>query len=143
VRKSLLSACGLVFNVAVLAALYIPGTSGARALFFLPFVLAFLTFGSALLLLGGGRFEHLGWDRFWGAIVVLPRWVKAGLGLLFVVTAASTLFTMASTLASQADLQNEAGFERNFALVSVWGTAVGTALHYSIEQERKKQDGRR
>ena len=45
----LLSLCGLVFNVVVLAALYVRDPSYAGAVFWLPFIPAFLTFGSALL----------------------------------------------------------------------------------------------
>ena len=34
----LLSVCGLVFNMAVLAALYVPGASYVGAVFWLPFI---------------------------------------------------------------------------------------------------------
>ncbi|MEU4164830.1 hypothetical protein [Actinoplanes sp. NPDC026670] len=143
-RKSLLlPVCGLVFNVAVLAALYVLDTSYVQVLFWMPFIPAFLTFGSALLLLGGRRLEGVAWDRFWGAIVVLPRWAQAGLGLLFLVTIASTLFAIASTLTSPTSPQADARFERNFALIAVWITAVGTALHYAVERERMAQTDRR
>jgi hypothetical protein len=137
VRKVLLlSVCGLVFNVAVLAALYVPGASYAHAVFWLPFIPAFLTFGSALFVINGGRLGRVGWDRLWDAIVVVPRWAQAGLGLLFVVT-------VVSMLTSQVGTQTEAGFERTFAVVAVWLTAVGTALHYGVKQGRQPGAGRR
>ena len=69
----LLSVCGLVFNVAVLAALYVRDASYAGAIFLLPFLPAFLTFGSALLVLNGGRLGRVGRDRLWDTLVVLPR----------------------------------------------------------------------
>jgi hypothetical protein len=129
VRKVLLSVCGLVFNVAVLAALYVPGASYAHAVFWLPFIPAFLTFGSALFVLNGRRVGRVGWDRLWDPLVVLPRWAQAGLGLLFVAT-------VASTLTSQVGTQTDVGFERTFALGAVWISAVGTALHYGVQQGR-------
>jgi hypothetical protein len=98
VRKVLLlSVCGLVFNVAVLAALYVPSASYAHAIFWLPFIPAFLTLGSALFVLNGRRLGRVGWDRLWDTLVVLPIWAKAGLGLLFVATLASTLISQVGT----------------------------------------------
>ncbi|MEV4518165.1 hypothetical protein AB0K00_55565 [Dactylosporangium sp. NPDC049525] len=135
-KLPLLSVCGLVFNVAVLAALYVPGTSYAHAVFWLPFVPAFLTFGSALFVINGGRLGQLGWDQLWDALVALPRWVRAGLGLLFVAT-------VAYMLTSQVGTQTELGFERTFAVVAVWLTAVGTALHYGVQHGREPGAGRR
>lgn len=97
--------CGLVFNLAVLAALYVPGASYAHAIFWLPSIPAFLALGSALLVLNGRRLGRVGWDRLWDTFVVLPRWVRAGLGLLFVATVASRLIS-----------QTDVSFERTFAL---------------------------
>jgi hypothetical protein len=128
VRKVLLlSVCGLVFNVAVLGALYVPGASYAHAVFWLPFIPAFLTFGSALLVLNGGRLGRVGWDRLWETLVALPRWAQTGLGLLFVATVAFTQIPHAGT-------QTDVGFERMFALGAVWISAAGTALHYGVQQ---------
>ncbi|MEU4625300.1 hypothetical protein AB0G04_35675 [Actinoplanes sp. NPDC023801] len=139
-KAMLLPVCALVLNAAVVTALYVPGAPDARAFFWLPFIPALLTFGSALFLLGGRRVE---WDRFWGALVVLPRWAQIGLVVLFLTTVTSTLFTVASTLTSPADPQTSVNFERSFAVTAMWITAAGTALHYSIEQERKPTAGRR
>ncbi|WP_432988926.1 hypothetical protein [Dactylosporangium sp. CA-233914] len=136
-RKVLpLSVCGLVFNVAVLAALFVPGASYAHAVSWLPFIPAFLTFGSALFVINGGRLGQLGWDRLWDALVTLPRWIQAGLGLLFVAA-------VASMLTSQVGTQTELSFERTFTVAAVWITAVGTALHYGIQQGQEPGAGRR
>jgi hypothetical protein len=128
-RKVLLSLCGLTFNVAVLAALYVPGTSYTHGVFWLSLIPAFLSLGSALLVINRGRLGQLDWDRLWDALAALPRWVQAGLGLLF----AATFFYM---LASQVGTQTEVGFERAFAVVGVWLAAAGSALHYGVEREQ-------
>jgi hypothetical protein len=78
----------------------------------------------------------VGWDRVWDLIVVLPRWAKAGLALLFAATTASMLTLQSGT-------QTDVGFERNFAVIGVWLTAVGTALHYALRQGREPGAGRR
>ena len=133
VRKVLLlSVCGLVFNMAVLAALYVPGASYVGAVFWLPFIPAFLTFGSALFVLNGGRLGWVGWDRIWDTLVVVPRWAQAGLGLLFAAT-------VASTLTSQFGTQTD----RTYALSAVWISAVGTAVHYGVQQGPTPGAGRR
>lgn len=137
VRKVLLlSVCGLVFNVAVLAALYVPGASYAGAIFWLPFLPAFLTFGSAFLVLSGGRLGRVRGDRIWDALVVLPRWAQAGLGLLYVAT-------VASTLTAQVGTQTDVGSKRTFALGAVLVSAVGTALHHGVQKGRSPGAGRR
>ncbi|MCU7728448.1 hypothetical protein ODJ79_32460 [Actinoplanes sp. KI2] len=123
----LLSVCGLVFNVVVLAALYVPGASYPGAVFWLPFLPAFLTFGSALLVINGGRLGRLRWDRLGGALVMLPRWAQAGLGLLLPATMALTWW---------AGTRTDAGSERAFAAGAVWIAAVGTALHYGVQRGR-------
>lgn len=128
----LLSVCGLVFNVAVLAALYVPGAPYADVVSWLSFIPAFLTFASALIVLNGGRLRRVGWDRIWDTLVVLPRWAQAGLALLFLATAASTLIS-----------QTGVGSDRASALDAVWISAVGTALHYGAQQERPPGAGRR
>ncbi|WP_432837381.1 hypothetical protein [Dactylosporangium sp. CA-092794] len=132
----LLAVCGLVFNAGVLAALYVPGASYPQPISFLPFLVAFVTFGSAILVLNGGRLGRLEWEPLWDALVALPRWVQAGLGLVFLTTVAQMLF-------SQVGPQTDVGFERTFAAVAVWLTAVGTALHYGARQAREPGTGRR
>src|SRR5687768_8723045 len=98
----LLSLCGLTFNVAVLAALYVPDAPYTHEVFWLGFIPAFLTLGSAFFVVNDERLGQLAWDRLWDALVALPRWVQVGLGLLFVAT-------MAHILASQVGTQTELG----------------------------------
>jgi hypothetical protein len=138
VRKltRLLPVCALVFNVGLLAALYVPGASYARAVFWLPFIPAFLTFGSALLVVNGGRLGRLDWGRLLAALVAVPRWVQAGLALLFLATAAYLL-------ASRVGPQTELGFERTFVVSAVWITAIGAALHYGARAEAAPSVSRR
>ncbi|MET7397870.1 hypothetical protein ABZS66_30715 [Dactylosporangium sp. NPDC005572] len=131
-----LSVGGLVFNAALLAALYSPGVSFAPAVFWVPFIPAALIFGSALLVISGGRRGSLQWDRLWGALVALPRWAQAGLVLLFAATAARML-------ASQVGPQDELTFSRMFAGNALWITAVGTALHYGMRRGREREPSRR
>ena len=51
--------------------------------------------------------------------------------------------TVASTLTSQVGTQTDVGFERTFALGAVWISAVGTALHYGVQQGHAPGAGRR
>jgi hypothetical protein len=128
----LLSLCGLTFNVAVLAALYVPGASYTHEVFGLSLIPGSLTFGSALLVINQGRHGQLDWDRLWDALAALPRWVQVGLGLLF-----TAMFLY--MLASQVGTQTEVGFERMFAVIGVWLAAAGSALHYGVERERQRE----
>jgi hypothetical protein len=74
----------LVFSVAVAVALYWPAADYAGRFFWLPFLPAMLTLGSALVLLNGGfggppmRL----WRAVWDVLVSLPGRIQAGLGPL-------------------------------------------------------------
>jgi hypothetical protein len=124
VRKLfLLSACGLVLNAVVLAGLYLPGGPYTEAVFWLPFIVAFLSFGASLYIVNDRRLGSVSWTRLWGALRTLPPLVQIGLALMFVANVAHLMLGQGGT-------QTELGFKRLFAGNAVWLCAVGTALLY-------------
>jgi hypothetical protein len=125
--RLVLAECGLVVNVLVLAVLYSPASAYVGPGVILSFLVAFLTFASALFVLNGRRLGRVSLEQFWRALSLIPRWAQAGLGLLYVAT-------LVQVLLSSTHEQSSLGFDRTYVTVTLCIAAIGTALHYAVQQ---------